>query len=239
MPTTPAAMPPFTVRLTAVLHGIVPLVLGGCLACGPGADSPRGDTSVRVAESGSAAGEGLFVDAASASGLDFWHFNGMSGELYDAEVFPPGYRNPDRHGNQVRPFRLRTTCVGRDPDHDWKAMHDQVNGGAMDGFLAGENDEFAIGYYAEEDVPFLPSVAQAFTTCDRYFCSLLGPTIPNRLYQWAATAKGFKENTPVIQGAAETAGFQWPNIFDRVRACPYRITALAKAVLTLEHGPNQ
>lgn len=29
------------------------------------------------------------------------------------------------------------------------------------------------------------------------------------------------------------------HIFDRVRACPHHITALAKAVLTLEHSPNQ
>ena len=130
------------------------------------------------------------------------------------------YPDPEDGGNLKSTHRLGNDyqgCGHADPSHSWEGGRAQMNGGAMDGFLAGENDEFAIGYYAEEDVPFLPSVAQAFTTCDRYFCSMLGPTIPNRLYQWAATAKGFKENTPVIQGAAQTAGFQWPNIFDRVR----------------------
>jgi phospholipase C len=130
------------------------------------------------------------------------------------------YPDPEDGGNLKSTYSLAGNyqgCGHADPDHSWEGGRAQVNNGAMDGFLAGENDEFAIGYYEEADLPFLPSVAQAFTTCDRYFCSLLGPTIPNRLYQWAATAKTFKENTPVIQGAAQTLGFQWPNIFDRLR----------------------
>jgi hypothetical protein len=31
-----------------------------------------------------------FTDVASATGLDFIHFNGMSGELYDPETMGPG-----------------------------------------------------------------------------------------------------------------------------------------------------
>jgi phospholipase C len=130
------------------------------------------------------------------------------------------YPDPEDGGNLKSTHRLQGEyqgCGHSDPDHSWEGGRAQLNGGAMDGFLEGENDEFAIGYYEEADLPFIPALAKEFTACDRYFCSLLGPTIPNRLYQWAATSAGFKENTPVIQGAAQTAGFQWPNIFDRLR----------------------
>ena len=32
----------------------------------------------------------------------------------------------------------------------------------------------------------MSQLAQAYTTCDRYFCSILGPTYPNRFFQHAA-----------------------------------------------------
>ena len=52
----------------------------------------------------------------------------------------------------------------------------------MDGFLrAGSNDEYAIGYYTQADIPFYSALAQNYLTCDRYFASILGPTFPNRL----------------------------------------------------------
>jgi phospholipase C len=130
------------------------------------------------------------------------------------------YPDPQASGTLKPTHRLAPDwqgCGHPDPDHSWDGGRDQVNSGAMDGFLEGENDEFAIGYYEEEDLPFLPSVAQEFLTCDRYFCSLLGPTIPNRCYQWGAQSAGLKDNTSVIQSAAQQGGFPWPNIFDRLR----------------------
>ncbi len=57
----------------------------------------------------------------------------------------------------------------------------------MDGFLvAGNNDIYAIGYYVEADRPFFNSFARAYTTCDRYFASIMGPTFPNRIFLQAA-----------------------------------------------------
>ena len=42
-----------------------------------------------------------------------------------------------------------------------------------------------MGYYTREDLPFHRALAGAFTTCDSYFCSVQGPTTPNRLYLWS------------------------------------------------------
>jgi len=44
-----------------------------------------------------------------------------------------------------------------------------------------------MGYYTKEDLPFFHALAENFTICDRYFCSVLGPTDPNRLYSMSAT----------------------------------------------------
>ena len=44
-----------------------------------------------------------------------------------------------------------------------------------------------MGYYTREDLPFFHALADNFTICDRYFCSVIGPTDPNRLYTMSAT----------------------------------------------------
>jgi phospholipase C len=41
---------------------------------------------------------------------------------------------------------------------------------------------YVMGYYEQQDIPFHFALAEAFTLCDAYHCSLLGPTWPNRMY---------------------------------------------------------
>jgi phospholipase C len=41
---------------------------------------------------------------------------------------------------------------------------------------------YVMGYYERQDIPFHFALAETFTLCDHYFCSLLGPTWPNRMY---------------------------------------------------------
>jgi len=75
----------------------------------------------------------------------------------------------------------------------------QYNGGKMDGFLSDPaNDTFAIGYYTAADRPFMSRLARAYTTCDRYFCSILAPTYPNRFFQHAGrpTASTIRSPSP-------------------------------------------
>ncbi len=101
----------------------------------------------------------------------------------------------------LEPFRLDTTrgptldgeCIN-DPTHDWGAQHQCWNGGAMDQWvkvhLANEgigNGPATMGYYTRADLPVHFALADAFTVCDHYFCSVLGPTDPNRLYWISAT----------------------------------------------------
>jgi phospholipase C len=118
-----------------------------------------------------------------------------SGKTVFAQPFPGPAGEP--YGGHLLPFRFDSgnggECVN-DITHAWTAMHECWDGGALDGFLSthlklnGERDgPNTMGYYTREDLPFFHALADAFTICDHYFCSVLGPTDPNRLYTMSAT----------------------------------------------------
>ncbi|TSD99299.1 phospholipase C [Skermania sp. ID1734] len=101
----------------------------------------------------------------------------------------------------LMPFRLDTNtgtnlsgeCVN-DPTHAWGPQHECWNGGAMDQWVRVHlqhegpgNGPATMGYYTRADIPVHYELADAFTICDHYFCSVLGPTDPNRLYWISGT----------------------------------------------------
>ena len=113
-----------------------------------------------------------------------------------------GYRaghGPDSDGH-LYPFHLDTKhlasyaeCVD-DITHNWGPMHDVWNGGRMDKWLPAHLDAdgpkvgpISMGYYKREDIPLYFDLADAFTLCDRYFGSVLGPTDPNRVMWLSAS----------------------------------------------------
>jgi phospholipase C len=72
----------------------------------------------------------------------------------------------------------------------WKATHEQIDGGAMDGFVRSVDNVEPMGYYPPEVLPFAYSLANTFTLVDRWFCSVPGPTYPNRRFLLSGTAYG-------------------------------------------------
>jgi phospholipase C len=112
--------------------------------------------------------------------------------------FTPG-KGPDPHGH-LPPFHLDTKnltayaeCV-EDISHEWTAQHQVWNHGKMNKWvathLATDGDSIGpvtMGYYERKDIPLYHALADAFTLCDRYFCSVLGPTDPNRLMWFSAS----------------------------------------------------
>ncbi|MDQ1403552.1 MAG: phospholipase [Actinomycetota bacterium] len=77
-------------------------------------------------------------------------------------------------------------CGFADPDHSVAGGKLQYNGGACDGFRKGENDDYALGYYLRNDLQTYRALVDGYTTFDHWFCSILGPTYPNRFYTHAA-----------------------------------------------------
>ncbi|MBV9384385.1 MAG: alkaline phosphatase family protein, partial [Streptosporangiaceae bacterium] len=108
----------------------------------------------------------------------------------------PAASNPYADGRTQHAFRMPTTCQlnGR-PAQDWLASHVQYAGGRNDGFVVSASGPVAMGYWEEADQPFYYSLARKFPIADRYFCSVLGQTYPNRRYLLAATSIGQVDDT--------------------------------------------
>jgi len=73
----------------------------------------------------------------------------------------PGLANQDQ-GCTYPVHHLATTALEMDPDHSASAIDQQIAGGSMSGFVDHLAEEFAV--------------------CDRWFSSVRGATLPNRLY---------------------------------------------------------
>jgi len=138
-------------------------------------------------------------------------FDHMLGWLPGADGMQAGLTYLDRAGVAHSTSPLAPDyqgCGHPDPDHSYVGGREEYNGGACDGWLrAGDNDEYAIGYYVQNDLAFFGRAAIDWTACDRYFCAIMGPTFPNRLYQHAAQTDRLS-NTPVLSTL--------PTIWDRL-----------------------
>ena len=117
-------------------------------------------------------------------------FDHLFGWLPNANGKQAGLTYVDRNGvsHSTYPLAPDFTGCGSDPDHSYQGARVEVNGGAMDGFLRSASDLRAIGYYVEADRPFHNHLARNFTVLDRYFCSFLGPTTPNRMFLHAGAS---------------------------------------------------
>jgi hypothetical protein len=118
--------------------------------------------------------------------------------VYDQAGFRPGH-GADPAGF-LQPFRLQSHPPKEngqstnDIAHDWVTQHKSWNHGAMDKFVTSHlaadgaaNGPVTMGYFTRADLPFYYALADAFTICDGYFCSVLGPTDPNRVMAMSGT----------------------------------------------------
>ena len=140
-------------------------------------------------------------------------FDHYLGWLPGADGRQAGLQFTNAKGQKFATHRLNfsQSCGFEDPDHSWEGGRTELDGGRMDGFLRSASDVFSIGYYEEADVPFTPHAAKAFTAFDRFFCSLLGPTYPNREYMHAAQSYGMIDNSLPVNGSE--LGFPDTTIF--------------------------
>ena len=131
---------------------------------------------------------------------------------------PPTTGNPDptdKTGPPILPFHNPKMCETEDLAHGWNAVHEQINGGKMDGFTATNTDPTdptgsrAMAYYGPGDLPFYYALARTFGIGDRYFSSVPGPTYPNRYFLIAGTSFGHIRNTiPTGEGWTQKTIFE-------------------------------
>jgi phospholipase C len=97
------------------------------------------------------------------------------------------------------PFHMDSTKVDAqnagDLDHSWEGDHGARNGGLWNNWIAAKTEQ-TMGYFTRSDLPFNYALADAFTICDGYHQSILGPTSPNRMYFWTGTSSGWTSNPP-------------------------------------------
>ena len=118
--------------------------------------------------------------------------------------------NQESVGTPVVAFHIASRCAA-DLAHSWPLVHQEANfnnpnatllSSPDDGFVRVNDsvqldngietptDDQTMGFYTQDDLPFYYDLAQKFAIGDRYFASVLGPTLPNRLYLMAATSFG-------------------------------------------------
>lgn len=136
----------------------------------------------------------------------------------------PDAEHPDGH---MLPFHLDTfsTRAQRLPStgHGWAVQHAAWNGGRMDSWLPahraadGAHGPYTMGYFKREDIPFHFALAEAFTLCDGYHCSVMGSTRPNRFYYVSGTIDAdARYGDPQIDQKTPAEGLRWTTYAERL-----------------------
>ena len=119
----------------------------------------------------------------------------------------------------VPPFRpdvgnLALTFI-EDLDHTWDGTHKMFNGGNWDQWLPAKTTT-CMAHMERSDLPFHYALADAFTVCDGYHCSMLGPTDTNRYYMWTGwDGNDGRDGGPVI--ANDELGYGWQTYPERLQ----------------------
>ena len=107
----------------------------------------------------------------------------------------PANANPYPDGRPLRAFRMPTTCqLEGKPSQEWEQSHVQWHDGRNDGFVVSNSGPVAMGYWDGQHLPFTYDLASRFPIGDRFFCSTLAQTDPNRRFLIAATASGMTDD---------------------------------------------
>jgi phospholipase C len=112
---------------------------------------------------------------------------------------------------EVLPFRPDVPNLGlqfvQDLAHDWTTTHQAWNGGRYNQWVPAKGTT-TMAYYTRQDIPFHYQLADAFTICDGYHCSIMAPTDPNRYYMWTGwVGNDGNGGGPVIDNSE--AGYSW------------------------------
>ncbi|MGW1138788.1 phosphocholine-specific phospholipase C [Streptomyces zhihengii] len=101
-------------------------------------------------------------------------------------------------------------------NHDWAGGQKAFNRGRYDQWVPAKTAT-TMAYLTRDDIPFHYALADAFTVCDAYHCSVIGSTDPNRYYLWSGhTGNDGTGGGPVLNNAE--AGYGWTTYPERLEA---------------------
>ncbi|HEY3481794.1 MAG TPA: phospholipase C, phosphocholine-specific, partial [Streptomyces sp.] len=114
------------------------------------------------------------------------------------------------------PERL-AQCSG-DLSHSWSDQHAAWNNGKMDAWVSAKGNVRTLGYLGRADIPFHYALADNYTICDAYFCSVLSATGPNRTYHWSGQIDpAGRQGGPAYNGGDES-GLGWQTYAEALEA---------------------
>ncbi|MEW9517905.1 phosphocholine-specific phospholipase C [Streptomyces tubercidicus] len=128
------------------------------------------------------------------------------------------FEQPNGSGRQY-PWPFNPSGTSGDPEtlaqcngdlsHAWSDQHNAWNGGKMDSWVSAKGTDRTLGYLQRADIPFHYALADNWTICDAYHCSVLSSTGPNRTYHWSGTIDpSGTAGGPAYDGADES-GLGW------------------------------
>lgn len=139
--------------------------------------------------------------------LENHSFDNILGMLGRGDGFKLGHdglplaTNPYGNGQTQHAFEMPTTCqLPARPSQEWEASHVQYANGHLNGFVESTSGPVAMGYWTGKSLPFTYALAEQFPIGDRFFCSVLGQTDPNRRYLIAATSCGMTDDIGTSTG---------------------------------------
>ncbi len=145
---------------------------------------------------------------------------GLAGD--EANPGPSAQVAPSESSGDKTVFETTDTAIAFDPPHGlWRVVRDQINDGAMDGFVT----EFArkktnlkdtlghrewrnadigtpMAFYGRDTLPSYRFLVERFLVCGRYFASAASGTWVNRMFFYAGTSGGLADDPDgaVIRG---------------------------------------
>ena len=204
---------------------LTPLVGPGCEPVDPGTDPTPAGPPRTLEET---------IDTVVILMMENRSFDNFFGALTleegrtDIDGLTAGMGNPHPDGTFIAPYPAEEDCIA-DPPHGWGDCHAQFNDGANDGFVSEHADRHGAAegkrvmqYFGRNKLGPLYAMAEQHVLCERWFCSLLTSTWPNRYYSHSAQNGGVRGNSmadhdfPSIYPALEEAGYSWGNYYGNV-----------------------
>jgi phospholipase C len=139
------------------------------------------------------------------------------------------FDQPDGSGRQY-PWQFSATkpAGGADPErlaqcngdlaHGWSDQHAAWNGGRMDGWVAAKGNVRTLGHLTRDDIPFHYALADNWTVCDAYFCSILSATGPNRTYLWSGMIDPAGSAGGPASDGGDESGLRWQTYAEALEA---------------------
>jgi phospholipase C len=117
------------------------------------------------------------------------------------------FYQPSGSGSEL-PFHTSIQCL-TDLNHSWPVTHDAIDSGKNDQWVPNKGAE-TMAYYDRSDLPYYYALADAYTICDEYHCSVLSSTYPNRVSLMTGMIDpNSTGGGPEIDNSELASGFTW------------------------------